>query len=975
MRIHIFTTTTTTTSLTMSQQLNQLMHDTDSIYLQLLIYWTTCMNDIKNLAYIYMPYIHALHTIKSLILTSTEWKKSLTQNIIAFLSLPWLANETQAFDLELFKDKSFKQCSANLIQHTPKHVMFYIKQACMQMLCLLPKNSCSQWRTQLISKCIRNNADNQADIELKQCAIRYLPYLIYFLGVAANSLVFQLIHPAMQSETHPKILKSYACLLGTICCLVSRKSLVIRKSTYKMGFKSESSSDELESIDFDRHFEIVCTCCDKKRIQSSSILSNIQRRKNLDTIQMLFNRPKNVDNQVLIQFIYALSNANELKVEDEKDQGEIKSILLRNLERAFNHIDFGRSSNSSSTNNNNSSSSIYKEALNLLCDDSINALDKFDFARSTISKMVNQQQQMNQSDLKLNDEQQNHPQTALILSKAFSLLTNNKDNKENEKNNIEIDSFSNDHNFNLELKMCEGFLRAKTSKNLLDIFMFVIGLGRLAISFNQTRAKPDEYIFLCVKHLLEIASSSSYDKTAHHQQLIMNVNEENNDPIKPSDSSEEEWNKLCSDLAQRELNLLSKKVNMRELLAEFEDKVCEIVSDTIYTTIDRVSSSQSSSSYLQSANHALKSILKVFNYVDSNGFVRTYQRYLVPYITNRTIDTRLSKLNYKIITKSLEFLSRKVNTTIPKLVEDNFPYIFTYTTLNSFIDIAHVFQYIANEIGLDIDKLINNNKQRLFNELLSKCGNTKMYKLKCWQAVCLLTAANNDEATNAMQSTTIDDKRIVKSIEPGLLAVLVHFDMCLLKSTINLKEKCQVLESLNVIMGMLGTQLITQVRYKIMTTLKLAMQQCSKLSELNCKLWDTFLRNIDKSALGAILNQVSVNLLQLIDLQPYKISKIFEYLIIQNREHLEPYFQELYFIPSGEHSCLQQVNQVLKKYIDIKHIIEQSNLNSVLMITSSTTTTNTTSSGGASSSSTIETNSIKALIYLIKQYLKGKICY
>jgi hypothetical protein len=134
-----------------------------------------------------------------------------------------------------------------------------------------------------------------------------------------------------------------------------------------------------------------------------------------------------------------------------------------------------------------------------------------------------------------------------------------------------------------------------------------------------------------------------------------------------------------------------------------------------------------------------------------------------------------------------------------------------------------------------------------------------------------------------------------------------------------------------------------------MTTLKLAMQQCSKFSELNCKLWDTFLRNMDKSALGAILNQISVNLLNLLDAQPYKISKIFEYLIIQNKNHLEGYFNELYFIP--EQTCLNQVNQTLKKYTDVKYLLDKSSKSATLDTTS--------------------TSSIKALVGLIKHYLKG----
>lgn len=138
-----------------------------------------------------------------------------------------------------------------------------------------------------------------------------------------------------------------------------------------------------------------------------------------------------------------------------------------------------------------------------------------------------------------------------------------------------------------------------------------------------------------------------------------------------------------------------------------------------------------------------------------------------------------------------------------------------------------------------------------------------------------------------------------------------------------------------------------------MTTLKLAMQQCSKFTELNCKLWDTFLRNVEKSAIGPVLNQISVNLLQLLDSQPYKVSKIFEYLIIQNKDYLHTYFNELYFIPES-YSCLQQVNQTLRKYTDTKFIFEHSNSTSFL--------TQSTDMNAAVN--------LRALIYSIKQYIR-----
>ena len=55
-------------------------------------------------------------------------------------------------------------------------------------------------------------------------------------------------------------------------------------------------------------------------------------------------------------------------------------------------------------------------------------------------------------------------------------------------------------NFNLENQLCEGFLRAKSSKNLVELYMYMVALGRFALSLK----KCDEYLFVCVKHLLEI---------------------------------------------------------------------------------------------------------------------------------------------------------------------------------------------------------------------------------------------------------------------------------------------------------------------------------------------------------------------------------------------------------------------------------------------------------------------------------------
>lgn len=43
---------------------------TESVYLQLILYWIGVLNDSKNLSQIYVPYVYALHTVKSIYLSS-----------------------------------------------------------------------------------------------------------------------------------------------------------------------------------------------------------------------------------------------------------------------------------------------------------------------------------------------------------------------------------------------------------------------------------------------------------------------------------------------------------------------------------------------------------------------------------------------------------------------------------------------------------------------------------------------------------------------------------------------------------------------------------------------------------------------------------------------------------------------------------------------------------------------------------------
>lgn len=159
----------------------------------------------------------------------------------------------------------------------------------------------------------------------------------------------------------------------------------------------------------------------------SELVPKITRRKTIDMLHTLYNRPKYVDPNILIHFFAVLSgthgplaattsmatngisnDATSITMSTEAmitttAMTEMKSQLLKNLERVFNHIEFGRKldmqmlmgvdsfvtslldptatsahSHASAANSNATSLTyIFKETMNLLADHNLNDSIRF----------------------------------------------------------------------------------------------------------------------------------------------------------------------------------------------------------------------------------------------------------------------------------------------------------------------------------------------------------------------------------------------------------------------------------------------------------------------------------------------------------------------------------------------------------------------------------------------------------------------
>lgn len=168
------------------------------------------------------------------------------------------------------------------------------------------------------------------------------------------------------------------------------------------------------------YFDMMCTCCDKTQIDMQ-ILPKMNRRKNQELFHTLYNRPKYVDAQILIQFFLvlngtkgSLANGENNNITNNKIDTDtlpssshliqIRSELLKNLERVFNHVEFARkldaqtlvsvemdaanlnsgssvstiSSVASSSSNSNSANLtyIFRETMNLLADETLDSITR-----------------------------------------------------------------------------------------------------------------------------------------------------------------------------------------------------------------------------------------------------------------------------------------------------------------------------------------------------------------------------------------------------------------------------------------------------------------------------------------------------------------------------------------------------------------------------------------------------------------------
>lgn len=124
---------------------------------------------------------------------------------------------------------------------------------------------------------------------------------------------------------------------------------------------------------------------------------------------------------------------------------------------------------------------------------------------------------------------------------------------------------------------------------------------------------------------------------------------------------------------------------------------------------------------------------------------------------------------------------------------------------------------------------------------------------------------------------SISERDVQDYLQPKFLGVLQYFDSKLITRHPDMRK---VLLSLKELFKFMGAKHLAPLRFKIIAMLQTALSfNYGDFPELNCDVWDAFIRSCDIEALGPQLATIFVSILPLAEIFPVRINSIFRYSI------------------------------------------------------------------------------------------------
>ncbi|KAF5895245.1 Serine/threonine-protein kinase ATR, partial [Clarias magur] len=367
-------------------------------------------------------------------------------------------------------------------------------------------------------------------------------------------------------------------------------------------------------------------------------------------------------------------------------------------------------------------------------------------------------------------------------------------------------------------------------------------------------------------------------------------------------------------VAHTEIQALASTRNLKlqSFFNQYRNPVCQFLVESLHSRhmmALRCTPDQSSEALQEEAAHQrelaldiLSDVAHAFDFPDLNRFLNRTLQVLLPYLAAKASPTASALIRT---------IAKQLNVNRREILINNFKYIFSHLVCSCTKDeLERALHYLKSETEIELGSLLRQDFQGLHNELLLRLG--EHYQQVFNGLSILASFASSDDPYQGPKDIT-SPEIMADYLQPKLLGILAFFNMQLLSSSAGEKEKKKMaLNSLMALMKLMGSKHISSVRVKMVTTLRTGLRYKEDFSQLCCRTWDCFVRSLDTPYLGPLLSHVIVALLPLISIQPKETAMIMHYLIVENRQEVEDFLHEIYFLP--DHPELKDVHKVLQDY-------------------------------------------------------------
>ncbi|XP_004459286.1 serine/threonine-protein kinase ATR isoform X1 [Dasypus novemcinctus] len=355
----------------------------------------------------------------------------------------------------------------------------------------------------------------------------------------------------------------------------------------------------------------------------------------------------------------------------------------------------------------------------------------------------------------------------------------------------------------------------------------------------------------------------------------------------------------------------AKSVKLQNFFSQYKKPICQFLVESLHSSqMTALPSTPCSNAEMRKqdvahqremALNTLSEIANVFDFPDLNRFLTRTLQVLLPDLAAKASPAASALIRT---------LGKQLNVNRREILINNFKYIFSHLVCSCSKDeLERALHYLKNETEIELGSLLRQDFQGLHNELLLRIG--EHYQQVFNGLSILASFASSDDPYQGPRDIT-SPELMADYLQPKLLGILAFFNMQLLSSSVGIEDKKMALTSLMSLMKLMGPKHVSSVRVKMMTTLRTGLRFKDDFPELCCRAWDCFVRCLDHLYLGSLLSHVIVALLPLIHTQPKETAAIFHYLIIENRDAVQDFLHEIYFLP--DHPELKKIKAVLQEY-------------------------------------------------------------